>query len=917
MKKLTIQIIFMLVFSFVTTVRAEEGLMVHYTFDEGSGFLSHDRSGNKNNGHIYGAQHVKLEGCYALKFDGFDDYIEVPDSPSLRFHTFTFELWVKPSAGTVPVIGKNYNDIVCSYLLQISSNGNKIYCCVLDEDGSTKHSVETNNLNILNKWTHVAITYDGRWIRVYVNGDQETFMTVGKLPQNQKKLIPYAGRPLNIGRSFHAPKWTYFKGEITEVRIYNRALSRVEIQERYLNDNQVLQSTNPSPTAHTESPVALPKRVKTTLPESHKKMIDLVKDGKPASTIVIPVDAKYWTTQAARWLKEYVSKVSGAELQIMTEDMTPSGTLISVGQTELARKAGINVADLKWDGCKLVVKDHRLYLIGKDLKKVFQNPKSRIADGNCRAVVTFLEDLCGVRWFLPGPSGEFMPKVRNIQVPSTLAKTVIPAIAFSGGRFPYGSTGHWLENITPAAIANNYRHGIAASSGGHTYYAMVPAEKYFKDHPEYFALIGGKRTGEGNHLCSTNPDVKRLLLRGMQEKFDQGMDVVTFGQEDGYMRCQCTECEKLDNYRFSTLGLPWLEFQSTVLRETPCERLFLLHKWVIDELRKSHPEGTVLLFAYAPTAWPSKKIDTWGNHVWVELANQEPEYIQAWKGKAAGITGYVYWFDIQGHMGMDVHATPGEVAEKIRYLHENGFLGFYHFPETNFGFQGPVIYALGKLMGNPYLDHRTLTEEYCRGVYGKAAQPMSEFFDLLYEGHEERIPLNLHSKKWPKWLATPDLYLMLYPPKTLLRLEKILTKAELGVDTEQSRGWVRHTRDYFDFTKLLTETVTAYRIYQKDKTVKNWLNLKKSVEEFDKHRMKIITYDKAYTDRWFPGHGHFCNYLTADAQHESKVYYIPWEKRKPEVLSKGIEGMAIGYGGGHGYSFIKEPLTLDFSKEKR
>ena len=147
--------------------------------------------------------------------------------------------------------------------------------------------------------------------------------------------------------------------------------------------------------------------------------------------------------------------------------------------------------------------------------------------------------------------------------------------------------------------------------------------------------------------------------------------------------------------------------------------------------------------------------------------------------------------------------------------------------------------------------------------------------------------------------------------------EKNLKKAERDADTDQARGWVRHTRDYFDFTKLLTEAIATYRVYQINKTEKNWNDLKKRVEEFDKYRMKIITYDKAYTNHWFPGHGHFCNYLTADAQHESKVYYIPWEKRKPEVLRKGVRGMAIGYGGGPGYSYIKEPLTLDFSKEER
>jgi len=105
-----------------------------------------------------------------------------------------------------------------------------------------------------------------------------------------------------------------------------------------------------------------------------------------------------------------------------------------------------------------------------------------VADGNCRAVLTFLEDFCGVRWFLPGPEGEFVPKTADISVPAHLAKTVNPA--FADGKFPFGSKGKWLDNITPAAIANNFQKGVAVEPGGHSYGHLVPAEGYFKDNPE-------------------------------------------------------------------------------------------------------------------------------------------------------------------------------------------------------------------------------------------------------------------------------------------------------------------------------------------------------------------------------------------------------------------------------------------------
>ena len=663
------------------------------------------------------------------------------------------------------------------------------------------------------------------------------------------------------------------------------------------------------------------------------KRLYLVKDSTSVCTIVIPRHPDHWTIIAAQWLSDYIQRASGAQLRLVSEDAAASGTLISLGDTDMARRAGIGVDDLKWDGCKLIAKAGVLFLLGRDNPKQLRNPFEgtdqrhpgaleaelalsntlRGARGTCRAVVVFLERFCGVRWLLPGPEGALIPSVRDISVPADLNQTVVPAFAFSDARSPYGET-------TPAAVANNFRVGIAALSGGATYYWMVPAKKYFKDHPEYFALIDGKRSAEGNHLCTTNPQVRKLLLQAMMDQFDQGCELMIIGQEDGYIRCECSECEKLDNYRWDPATRSWYDFFAAEdgLRSMPCERLFLTQKWVIDALAKSHPDKQVILHCYAPTAYPSQKITDWGKNVYAELAHQEPKLIEAWKGKVAGFTGYLYWFDVQLPMGMDVHATPREVARKIRYFHEHGFIGLYQLCETNWGLQGPVFYALGKLMGDPYLEEGALVEEYCRGVFGKAAETMLEFFKVLYHRHESLFTHDqkITVAKHPPALSTADLFLLYYPPDHLNRLEATLIKAENEADTDRARGWLRLTRDHFDFAKLVTLMLIAYRTYQMEPDKTNWRNVQKRVDDFENYRMKIITYPPEHTHIWFPGHDTFCNFLTANAQRET-IYYVPWEKRKREVLDAGVRGMAIGYWGpSPGYNCIKEPLTLDFSKDR-
>ena len=669
--------------------------------------------------------------------------------------------------------------------------------------------------------------------------------------------------------------------------------------------------------------------------------LGLVKDGQAMATVVIPEEANYWTTMASKWLVEYVHKATRAKLNVVTEDLQmPEGTLISVGHTKIAEKAGIDISDLKYDGCKLVVSAQVLYLIGRDdpLLDVHlpagDGSENELTDwvgarGTCRAVIKFLEDYCGIRWFLPGPQGEFVPKALDIQVPADLDQAFQPAFAYNDNRSPYDKNVLGEPGGTIGALANNYRKAVKVAPGGHTYYAAVPQQKYGRTHPEYYALIDGERRNAdwtkeaqgGHHLCSSNPDVKRLLVEYTQKRFDEGLDWMSVGQEDGYRRCQCDKCEALDNYRGFPAGMRWIQFQRTMLRDNPPERVFRLHKAVIDEIAKSHPDKMVMLMCYAPTAWPSKKIEYFGENVIGELMNLDPEYIEAWHDKVAGLSGFIYWFNTQCPMGLNVHMTARETADRIKYLHENGFVGLGLDPEAIWGLQGRVFYLAGRLMGDPSLDYRDIIAEYCNGVYGKAAGTMSEFFDLLEARLEEVVPIEEddisadgRNTRLPQWQNTTDMFLAQYPPEFLERLEALIQKAEREADTERTRGWVRLSRDQFDFISLLTKMLISYRSWQVKPTQANWLELKGTVEAFEAYRMKIVTYPKEYTDVWWPGHGTFCKWLVGNVGGEQAGFYVPWEKRKAVAMKTGIKRMAMGYGESYYYSFIKEPLTLDFTK---
>jgi hypothetical protein len=81
-KKLIYLISFVLMLSIVGNASAE--LVAYWTFDEGSGNIVYDSSGNDNNGTINGAEWDTGKYGPALRFNGQDNYVEVPTSESLE-----------------------------------------------------------------------------------------------------------------------------------------------------------------------------------------------------------------------------------------------------------------------------------------------------------------------------------------------------------------------------------------------------------------------------------------------------------------------------------------------------------------------------------------------------------------------------------------------------------------------------------------------------------------------------------------------------------------------------------------------------------------------------------------------------------------------------------------------------------------
>jgi len=241
--------------------------VAYWSFNEGQGTTANDSAG-RNNGTVHGAEWTAGQFNNALSFDGVDDYVDVPDDPSLRFtqsSSFTISFWALPvsasgaegggiiskmrswgrSGGSGVRTGRLVSRETTTssrvtgskrigtfgYHAAWGSSSSAFYFVV---ESSWKGSVGTltgNGSAPAGSWYHVVGVYSDREVRVYLNGelrDRRTFdLDTGSTTPDKNLVIGAKSYDTNI--------LSFFGGKIDEVRIYDGALSDAEIWALYGN----------------------------------------------------------------------------------------------------------------------------------------------------------------------------------------------------------------------------------------------------------------------------------------------------------------------------------------------------------------------------------------------------------------------------------------------------------------------------------------------------------------------------------------------------------------------------------------------------------------------------------------------------------------------------------------------------------
>ncbi|MBI4890566.1 MAG: DUF4838 domain-containing protein [Acidobacteria bacterium] len=312
--------------------------------------------------------------------------------------------------------------------------------------------------------------------------------------------------------------------------------------------------------------------------------ITIVENGKSAYTIVTASKPTPSEQRAAQELQRFLEEMSGARLPIVPDTKSVPGPKLLVGDSAAVKRLGVALplAELGPEGFVLRTKAANVIIAGGRQR------------GTMYAATAFLEHL-GCRWFSTEVS--VIPKRPTIRI-DTLDVTEKPAFEYREPFFTEAFDKDWAARNR----ANGAHSKLDASTGGkleyypfvHSFYELLPPEKYFAAHPEYYSMIDGKRRFERGQLCLTNEHVLRIATERVEEWIKQHPEATIYSvsQNDWEGWCECDRCRQAEAEEGGKHIGPVLRFVNAVA----------------ERIEKRHPDKLIDTLAYWYTEEPPAQV---------------------------------------------------------------------------------------------------------------------------------------------------------------------------------------------------------------------------------------------------------------------------------------------------------------------
>ena len=496
------------------------------------------------------------------------------------------------------------------------------------------------------------------------------------------------------------------------------------------------------------------KKNKKKPPEPAAQNIVITENGNSRYRIVVPSHATADEKKASTVLQHYLLEISGAALPIVPANLSHTAYEIVLGQNERLDELAtpVDLKALQEDGFTIRTDSSRLIIAGGSEK------------GTLYGVYSFLEEYLGCRMYTA--SVKIIPEQKNITL-GVINNTQVPVITFRDTHY----RGTWDPEYTEWHKLDHEPDGGRPDWGMwvHTFNELVPPSTYYDQHPEYFAMVKGKRIP--TQPCLSNPAVLEITINNLRKKIAQRPDAKywSVSQNDNKDYCTCDKCKALDEREGSPSG-SIINFVNQVADQFPDKMISTLaYEYGRHAPKTLKPRSNVNIMLCSIEAFRDKPLDE-------DMASAEfVTDVREW-GKIAKdiiVWDYVIQFNHLVSPFPNLHV----LQPNLRFFAENGVTAMFEQGNREVGGEFAALrsYMISKLLWNPYQNADTLMNDFLRGYYGKAAKPIRRYIDEMRIAQERGgKPLRIFGSP----VDAEDTYLS---PPMMKKYESLFDEAQTAV----------------------------------------------------------------------------------------------------------------------------------------
>ncbi len=442
--------------------------------------------------------------------------------------------------------------------------------------------------------------------------------------------------------------------------------------------------------------------------------------------VVAAEQAPERVVEAAKTLAAYLHRMQGGKFELVR-----GGDAVGAGDSEGAILVGLvehHPTAEALPAPKREITAGEQYVIRSDRDGVQLLGRSALAVEH--AVWDLLHRL-GHRQFFPGANWEIVPEWPDLRIDINVVEE--PDYATRRIWYTYYT---WKENKPDyhAWVARNRLGGGFELNTGHVYGRIIRERRaHFDAHPEYLALLDGKRVSpddETAKFCISNPALRKLIAEWALDFFANRPQAgsVSVDPSDGGGWCECEPCVAIGS---------------------PSDRVLRLANEVAEALAGPCPDKYVATYAYNHYATPPTRV-TAHPRVIINAATAflkditVDEVIGGWKKAGVqqfGIRGYfsiIHWDqDLPGAARSSNHDY---LADAITGYYNKGALFYTAESSENFGPNGLGYYLAARMMWDvneaQVIDE--LADDFFEKAFGEARAPMERFYKLITVTNERR-----------------------------------------------------------------------------------------------------------------------------------------------------------------------------------